>query len=74
MLCAILSGCVSGTIGTALWIKTAVDGILMIEDEPTTTEYILNKATGKDCRFINVIKGEEICKNEDGKDNAELVD
>ena len=46
----------------------------MIEDQPTTTEYILNKATGKDCRFINVVKGEEICKNEHGKDNGELVD
>ena len=48
-----LCGCASGAVGTILWIKTAVDGILMIEDQPTTTEYMLNKATGKDCRFLN---------------------
>lgn len=66
-----LSSCGS-TTGFLLWSKTFVDGVLMLHDKPTTTEMILNKSTGKDCRFMNVIDGKEICEDGNGKDNRKV--
>ena len=71
LLSLILSGCGSAT-GFLLWSKTAVDGVLMLNDKPTTTEMILNKSTGKDCRFLNIINGKEICEDGHGKDNRKV--
>ena len=61
LICFAVSGCASSSITAILWAKTGLDGFLMLKDEPTTTEYVLNKATGKDCRLLNIIKGKSIC-------------
>ena len=42
--------------------KTTVDVILMIQDQPTTTDIVLSGITGKECRTTNVIRNKTVCK------------
>ena len=63
ILCGLLCGC---TFPPPLYVislaKTTVDVILMIQDQPTTTDIVLSGITGKECRTTNVIRNKTVCK------------
>ena len=44
--------------------KTTVDIVLMIQDKPTTTDIVLSKMTGKECKTFNVIQNKTICEDD----------
>ena len=44
--------------------KTTVDVILMVQDKPTTTDIVLSKITGKECKTFNVIQNKTICEDD----------
>ena len=44
--------------------KTTVDVILMLQDKPTTTDIVLSKLTGKECKTFNVIQNKTICEDD----------
>jgi len=44
--------------------KTTVDVILMIQDQPTTTDIVLSEITGRECKTFNVIQNKTICAEE----------
>ncbi len=50
--------------------KTAIDLLLMAEDQPTTTDMMLSKVTGKECRTANIIKNKTMC-TKDTKNNGQ---
>lgn len=48
-----------------IWLnhaRTAYDVKQIIEDKPTTTDVILSSGTDMDCRLVNALNGEDVCK------------
>ena len=63
ILCGTLCGCtLPPPLDVISLAKTTVDVILMIQDQPTTTDIVLSGITGKECRTTNVIRNKTVCK------------
>ncbi len=63
ILCGLLCGCtLPPPLDVISLAKTTVDVILMVQDKPTTTDIVLSKMTGKECRTTNVIRNKTVCK------------
>ena len=63
ILCGLLCGCtLPPPLDVISLAKTTVDVILMIQDQPTTTDIVLSGITGKECRTTNVIRNKTVCK------------
>ena len=62
VLCALLCGCtLPPPLDVISIAKATIDLMLMAEDKPTTTDIMLSKVTGKECRTINIIKSKTMC-------------
>ena len=65
ILCGLLCGCtLPPPLDVISLAKTTVDVILLVQDKPTTTDIVLSKITGKECKTFNVIQNKTICEND----------
>ena len=65
ILCGLLCGCtLPPPLDVISLAKTTVDIVLMIQDKPTTTDIVLSKITGKECKTFNVIQNKTICEDD----------
>ena len=68
-----ISGFLSGC-GLPMWanvVHTIGDTVLSVKTGKSSTEHGLSAITGKDCQFIRVIDGQDICMN--SEDYAEYL-
>ena len=65
ILCGLLCGCtLPPPLDVISLAKTTVDVILLVQDKPTTTDIVLSKITGKECKTFNVIQNKTICEDD----------
>jgi len=63
-VCILLCGCtLPPPLDVISLAKTTVDVILMLQDKPTTTDIVLSKLTGKECKTLNAIQNKTICED-----------
>ena len=64
-ICILLCGCtLPPPLDVISLAKTTVDVILMLQDKPTTTDIVLSKMTGKECKTLNAIQNKTICEDD----------
>ena len=64
-VCILLCGCtLPPPLDVISLAKTTVDVILMLQDKPTTTDIVLSKLTGKECKTLNAIQNKTICEDD----------
>jgi len=64
-VCGLLCGCtLPPPLDVISLAKTTVDVILMLQDKPTTTDIVLSKLTGKECKTLNAIQNKTICEDD----------
>ena len=61
-LCTLLCGCaLPPPLDIISIAKTTIDLVFMVEGKPTTTDMMLSKITGKECRTTNIIRNKTMC-------------